>query len=58
MLICNRCGAKFDQPEYRKERVGEAYGGPYYERYEVCPECGSEDLEETEDESDEETEGE
>ena len=55
---CNKCKAEFSEHEIKvftyKEYMGEFWGSPAYETfYEYhCPECGSEDFEEREDEDD------
>lgn len=45
---CNDCEAEFDGPREYSERVGEFWGAPAYETFCVCPECGSEDFDESE----------
>lgn len=55
-MICNDCGAVFDANEIEvktwEEYRGECWGAPAYERMASyhCPKCGSEDIEEAEDE--------
>lgn len=50
MMICERCGAVFDEPtiyEYRENLDGEHGWATFTEMY--CPECGSDDLEDIND---------
>lgn len=49
-LICLGCKSLFDEPVYRKEYIGEAYGYESYEEFPHCPNCDSEDFEEYDDE--------
>lgn len=44
---CYRCGYEFneDEIEYRREYRGECWGQPAYEEVEVCPNCGSMEIE-------------
>lgn len=50
MMICNRCKHVFheDDADTRPELVGEFWGSPAYDEIDICPECGSDDLEEIE----------
>lgn len=47
---CERCGAVFDEPESREFCYEDYYGvssmfpNRNYGHYDVCPECGSEDI--------------
>lgn len=45
---CYDCDEIFDEDDAgsRSECVGEFWGSPAYESYMVCPNCGSDDLEE------------
>lgn len=56
MYVCNWCGAEFDEPDevsYRENLDGE--NGWWTCRTAVCPECGSDEIEEErEDEEDDE----
>lgn len=45
---CNDCEAEFDEPREYSECVGEFWGAPAYETFYECPECGSEDFDESE----------
>ena len=53
---CCNCGAEGDTEELRRVREsrGEFWGVPCYEALYVCPCCGSDDIEEVEEESDDE----
>lgn len=55
MIRCVNCGNSFEEDEIRtrSEYVSEFWGAPAYADVEVCPVCGSEDLEELEDPLDE-----
>lgn len=44
MYKCNNCRELFDTPNYISERVGECHGSPAYERWPICPNCGSEEF--------------
>ena len=57
---CYDCGEIFDEEDadVRSECVGEFWGAPAYMDYNVCPRCGSQDIEETHDKLDEEGENE
>ena len=46
---CNNCGETFDEDdaEERRDCVGEFWGSPAYDSVMVCPECGSDEIEET-----------
>lgn len=48
---CEDCGTIFREDEmgYYEECVGEFWGAPAYERFCVCPKCGSDYIEEVED---------
>jgi len=43
MFICNECRELFEDPKPMREYHSEVDG---YERYDVCPICGCEDIEE------------
>lgn len=45
MYICNDCGRVSEELEVRREIHTELFSEPY-EEYDVCPCCGSEDVEE------------
>jgi len=45
MLICCDCDLVFDEPAISVEKHG--LDSPPYERFEVCPACGSTDIHET-----------
>ena len=49
-FICCRCNAVFDpeDADSRSECVGEFWGSPAYDTIDMCPECGSDDLEDLE----------
>ena len=49
-IRCENCRAIFDEDEVetRHEAVGEFWGQLAYDVYEVCPECGSDELEDIE----------
>ena len=49
-LRCERCGSIFssEEADTRQEPVGEFWGRMTYEEIDICPECGSDDLEEIE----------
>ena len=53
MYVCERCGSKFSDPDtrtYCKEEyngVASLFGSRTYGTYDVCPECGSEDVDQT-----------
>lgn len=49
MHRCDDCDCIFDEPEEVKENMGECFGFPSYEKYCICPACGSDNIEETED---------
>jgi RNA polymerase subunit RPABC4/transcription elongation factor Spt4 len=54
MIKCYNCGSVFDEDEleHREENVGEFWGAPAYMKVDICPHCGSDeidDLPETED---------
>lgn len=46
---CYNCGETFDEDdaEERRECVGEFWGSPAYDSVMICPECGSDEIEET-----------
>lgn len=50
MIKCNDCGARFEDYEVRtrSEYVSEFWGSPAYAEISVCPSCGSDEIEETE----------
>lgn len=43
---CNECDAVFDEPDTYRECVGEFWGTPAYEEFDICPVCKSDDIEE------------
>lgn len=43
---CNHCGERFDEPRREREYQGSCFGFPAWERWSVCPCCGSEDIDE------------
>jgi rubrerythrin len=45
MYICNDCGQCFDEPKVVKESRGECWGTTVYENIDVCPICGSDNIE-------------
>lgn len=49
MIKCNYCGARFEDYEVRtrSEYVSEFWGSPAYAEISVCPSCGSDEIEET-----------
>lgn len=53
---CLNCGAEIlrDELEYTREYMGEFWGMPAYEDAYVCPHCGSDDIEDSEVDDDEE----
>ena len=54
MWICDNCGAEFDAPDEKMESyesyygVGSMFSDRHYFTLQVCPNCGSEDIEERE----------
>ena len=57
MIKCYDCGAVFQDYEAREKQefVSEFWGAPAYANIKICPECGSEEIEEyDEDENGEE----
>lgn len=58
MLKCCDCGCVFDEDDAdkRSECVGEFWGSPAYDSYLVCPDCGSDDIEDYEEEESEDEE--
>ena len=56
MWICDNCNAEFDEPEEEMESYESYYGvssmfpDRHYFTMQVCPCCGSEDIEEREEE--------
>ena len=56
MWICDNCGAEFDEPEQEQESYENYYGvasmfsDRHYFTLQVCPNCGSEDIVEEDDE--------
>ena len=55
MLKCYECGCIFDEDEAdeRSECVGEFWGSPAYQSFMVCPECGSDEIDDYEEENEE-----
>lgn len=49
MIQCYECGALFEEPDHYSERMGEYQGEPAYQEFPCCPVCGSDDIEENED---------
>lgn len=53
MYICNNCGSAFEEPEtvrYCKDEFNgtdDLFGNWQYGEYAACPDCGSEEIEET-----------
>ena len=51
MWVCDNCGAMFDEPKEQREAYEDYYGvssmfsDRHYFTMEVCPSCGSEDIE-------------
>lgn len=43
---CLECGEIFDEPDEIRENVGEFWGTPAYESFNVCPCCKSDEIEE------------
>lgn len=43
MFKCNSCGAEFEEPRVKRSWSWEFNA---YDREELCPECGSDDIEE------------
>lgn len=43
--VCYNCGKSFDEPRYYRECMGEFWGAPAYETFEVCPYCGDDCIE-------------
>ena len=58
MYRCCNCDEVFDEDEFETshECVGEFWGSPAYQDYDVCPYCGSYDFEEYEEEEEDEEE--
>lgn len=60
MYVCDNCGARFEEPEQERTTYEHYFGAewsggiPYV--YEVCPDCGSEDFEEIDEEEEEDEE--
>lgn len=46
MFKCNDCDCVFECPDGIEEKVGEYCGQPAYEMQDVCPNCGSHDIDE------------
>lgn len=46
-MICNNCGAAFDEPQVLSEPAGEYFGTPVHVEISICPVCGSDDIEES-----------
>lgn len=38
--ICMNCGAILDKPQHYSENIGEFWGAPAYDEFDVCPNCG------------------
>ena len=53
MFKCNDCNSTFHHPKTVRESMGEHFGFPSYEFFDVCPVCGSEDWDELNDWDDE-----
>lgn len=57
--ICNECGERFDEPEIESTTYEDYYGvgsefiGKTHLEVEICPYCGSEDIDEVDDEEEE-----
>lgn len=57
--ICNECGENFDEPEVEPTTYEDYYGvgsdfiGKNYLEVEICPYCGSEDIDEVDEDEDE-----
>jgi hypothetical protein len=49
-MKCGECDFQFDKPTATVERVGNYRGKRCWAEVERCPQCGSSDLEEEEDE--------
>jgi len=49
MIKCSDCGARFEDYETRTrlEYISEFWGSPAYAEISVCPSCGSDEIEET-----------
>lgn len=49
MIKCSNCGARFEDYEirHREEYVSEFWGSPAYATIPCCPSCGSDEIEET-----------
>ncbi len=49
MIKCTNCGARFEDYEVRtrSEYVSEFWGAPAYATIPCCPCCGSDEIEET-----------
>lgn len=60
MIKCCECGEIFedDEVESRSECVGEFWGSPAYMSIDVCPFCGSDEIEDYEEEQEEDEEDE
>ena len=43
---CNNCGRFIEEEDLdtREECVGEFWGRPAYEKFDVCPHCGSDEV--------------
>lgn len=52
---CYNCGCIFDEEDAgeRQENVGDFWGSPAYQSILVCPECDSDEIDETDEEEDE-----
>lgn len=57
-LKCYDCGEVFDEDDadVRSECVGEFWGAPAFMDYNICPHCGSDEIEEYHEEEKEEGE--
>ena len=58
MIKCYDCGAVFQDYEAREKQefVSEFWGAPAYANIKICPECGSEEIEEYDEDEDEDGE--
>ena len=53
MILCNDCGRLFYEDEAKIQYVdqGEWFGFPAHEKLRVCPYCGSDDVEDWDEEN-------